>query len=112
MGSIWTVHGMIEILDVVNSGRRRRFRVAEKMRIVEEGLAGPNQARSTARRHGIALSGLYLWRRQYRRGDPRPDRTRLPAGCRSACATHHLARAAAAACRSQRRMGAPVGDRR
>lgn len=69
MGSIWTVHGMIEILDVVDTGRRRRFSVAEKMRIVEESLAGPNQARSTARRHGIALSGLYLWRRQYRRGE-------------------------------------------
>jgi transposase len=69
MGSIWTVHGMMEILDVVDTGRRRRFSVAEKVRIVEESLAGPNLARSTARRHGIALSGLYLWRRQYRRGE-------------------------------------------
>lgn len=69
MGSIWTVHGMIEILDVVDTGRRRRFSVAEKIRIVEESLAGPNLARSTARRYGIALSGLYLWRRQYRRGE-------------------------------------------
>ena len=68
MVSIWTVHGMIEILDVVDTGRRRRFSVSEKIRIVEESLAGPNLARSTARRHGIALSGLYLWRRQYRRG--------------------------------------------
>ena len=69
MGSIWTVHGMIEVLDVVDTGRRRRFHVAEKVRIVEESLAGPNLARSTARRYGIALSGLYLWRRQYRRGE-------------------------------------------
>lgn len=69
MGSIWTVHGMIEILDIVDTGRRRRFSVSEKVRIVEESLVGPNLARSTARRHGIALSGLYLWRRQYRRGE-------------------------------------------
>lgn len=69
MGSLWTVHGMIEILDVVDTGRRRRFSVSEKIRIVEESLAGPNLARSTARRHGIALSGLYLWRRQYRCGE-------------------------------------------
>ena len=69
MGSLWTVHGMMEILDVVDTGRRRRFSVSEKIRIVEESLAGPNLARSTARRHGIALSGLYLWRRQYRRGE-------------------------------------------
>ena len=61
---------MIEILDVVDTGRRRRFSVSEKIRIVEESLAGPNNlARSTARRHGIALTGLYLWRRQYRRGE-------------------------------------------
>ncbi len=69
MGSLWTVRGMIEVLDVVDTGRRRRFSVAEKVRIVEERLAGPNLARSTARRHGMALSGLYLWRRQYRRGE-------------------------------------------
>ncbi|MBK6466497.1 MAG: transposase [Rhodobacter sp.] len=60
---------MIEILDIVDTGRRRRFSVSEKVRIVEESLVGPNLARSTARRHGIALSGLYLWRRQYRRGE-------------------------------------------
>ncbi len=60
---------MMEILDVTNTGRRRRFSVAEKIRIVEESLAGPNLARATARRHGIALSGLYEWRRLYHRGE-------------------------------------------
>lgn len=69
MGWIWTVDGMMETLDVLDTGRRRRFGISEKIRIVEESLAGPNLARSTARRHGIALSGLYLWRRQYRRGE-------------------------------------------
>lgn len=60
---------MLEILDVTNTGRRRRFSLAEKLRIVEESLSGPKLARATARRYGIALSGLYLWRRQYQRGE-------------------------------------------
>jgi transposase len=60
---------MMEIMDVVDTGRRRRFSVGEKIRIVEESLSGPNLARATARRYGIALSGLYLWRRQYQNGE-------------------------------------------
>lgn len=69
MVSFWTVHGMLEVMDIVDTGRRRRFSVAEKVRIVEESLSGPNLVRSTARRYGIAISGLYLWRRQYQRGE-------------------------------------------
>ena len=60
---------MLEVMDVVDTGRRCRFGVAEKVRIVEESLSGPNLVRSTARRYGIAVSGLYLWRRQYQRGE-------------------------------------------
>lgn len=69
MVSFWTVHGMLEVMDVVETGRRRRFSVVEKIRIVEESLSGPNLVRSTARRYGIAVSGLYLWRRLYQRGE-------------------------------------------
>ena len=69
MGSLWTVHGMLEVMDVVDTGRRRRFSREEKIRIVEESFSGPNMARATARRYGIALSGLYQWRRQYQRGE-------------------------------------------
>ena len=69
MVSFWTVHGMLEVMDVVDTGRRRRFSVAEKIRIVEESLSGPNMVRSTARRYGVAVSGLYLWRKQYQRGE-------------------------------------------
>ena len=69
MVSFWTVHGMLQVMDVVDTGRRRRFSVAEKIRIVEESLSGPNMVRSTARRYGVAVSGLYLWRRQYQRGE-------------------------------------------
>ena len=60
---------MLEVMDVVDTGRRRRFSVAEKIRIVEESLSGPNMVRSTARRYGVAVSGLYLWRKQYQRGE-------------------------------------------
>lgn len=60
---------MLEVMDVVDTGRRRRFSREEKIRIVEESFSGPNMARATARRYGIALSGLYLWRRQYQRGE-------------------------------------------
>ena len=69
MVSFWTVHGMLEVMDVVDTGRRRRFSVAEKIRIVEESLSGPNMVRWTARRYGVAVSGLYLWRKQYQRGE-------------------------------------------
>jgi len=43
--------------------------MAEKMRIVEESQSGPNMVRSTARWYGVTVSGLYLWRRQYQRGE-------------------------------------------
>lgn len=69
MVSFWTVHGMLEVMDVVDTGRRRRFSVGEKIRIVAESLSGPNMVRSTARRYGVAVSGLYLWRKQYQRGE-------------------------------------------
>ena len=69
MVSFWTVDGMLEVMDVVDTGRRRRFSVAEKIRLVEESLSGLNMVRSTARRYGIAVSGLYLWRKQYQRGE-------------------------------------------
>ena len=59
---------MLEVMDVVDTGRRRRFSREEKARIVEESYAGPNMARATARRYGIAISGLYQWRQQYKRG--------------------------------------------
>lgn len=60
---------MMKILDVSNTGGRRRFSVAEKIRVVEESLASSNLARATARRHGIALCGFYQWRRLYYRGE-------------------------------------------
>ncbi|WP_244548591.1 IS66-like element accessory protein TnpA [Bosea vaviloviae] len=50
-------------LDVVETGRRRRWSEGEKERIVLESMAGPRQISATARRHGIARSQLLAWRR-------------------------------------------------
>ena len=53
-------------LEVVETGRRRRWTIEEKLRIVSESLSGPRLVSSTARRHGISASQLYTWRRAFR----------------------------------------------
>jgi len=60
-------------LEVVNTGRRRRWSIAEKIRIVEESLSGRGLGSATARRYGIASSLLFKWRRAYREGSLAPD---------------------------------------
>lgn len=55
-------------LEVVETGRRRRWSVAEKMRIVVESLAGDRQGSATARRYRITNSLLFKWRKAYREG--------------------------------------------
>lgn len=55
-------------MEVVETGRRRRFSDAEKRRIVEESFTGHRQASATARRHGISNALLFRWRRAYRAG--------------------------------------------
>ncbi|HET8728346.1 MAG TPA: transposase [Alphaproteobacteria bacterium] len=60
--------GQLYRLEVVETGRRRRWTPEEKIRIVEESLAGDRQASSTARRYGIANSLLFKWRKAYRAG--------------------------------------------
>src|SRR5829696_1119240 len=63
-------------LEIVETGRRRRWSDAEKLRIVEESLSGPRLASATARRHGISNQLLFAWRKAYREGrfgnGPRP----------------------------------------
>ena len=61
-------NGFVGRLDVVETGRRRRWSDAEKVRIVEESLAGSRQALRTARRHDLTPSLLYKWRKAYREG--------------------------------------------
>ena len=53
----------VQRLEVVNTGRRRRWTLAEKLRIVEESFAGERQVSATARRHDIPASLLFSWRK-------------------------------------------------
>jgi transposase len=55
-------------LEVVETGRRRRWSVEAKRRIVEESLVPGMSASSVARRHGISPSHLFLWRKAHRDG--------------------------------------------
>jgi transposase len=56
----------VERLEVIETGRRRRWSDDEKLRIVLESLQAPRAISSTARRHGISRSLLMTWRRSFR----------------------------------------------
>lgn len=58
----------VEVLSVTDSGRRRRWSAAEKIRIVEESLSRPRSVALTARRHDISRALLTRWRKDYREG--------------------------------------------
>ena len=60
----------VERLDVVETGRRRRWSDDEKLRIVIESLQAPRAISSTARRHGISRTLLMAWRRSFQ---PEPN---------------------------------------
>lgn len=60
--------GFVGRLEVVETGRRRRWSAEEKTRIVEESLTGHRQASATGRRHNIPNSLLFRWRKAYREG--------------------------------------------
>jgi transposase len=62
----------VERLEVVETGRRRRWSDDEKLRIVIESLQTTRAISSTARRHGISRSLLMTWRRSFR---PEPTGT-------------------------------------
>src|SRR5229473_4942636 len=55
----------VERLEVIETGRRRRWSDDEKLRIVMESLQTPRAISSTARRHGISRSLLVTWRRSF-----------------------------------------------
>ena len=61
-----TDSAQVRRLEVVESGRRRRWSEDEKLRIVAESLSGPRLVLATARRHGISPGLLYTWRRAFR----------------------------------------------
>jgi len=62
----------LERLEVVETGRRRRWSEDEKLKIVAESLRAPRAISATARRYGISRSLLIKWRRSFRveRHDP------------------------------------------
>ena len=68
----------VERLEVVETGRRRRWSESEKLKIVMESLQAPRQVAATARRYGISRSLLLRWRRSFR---PEPnDAAEQPTG--------------------------------
>ena len=52
-------------LEIVETGRRRRWSEEEKLRIVTESVSGPRMGSVTARRYGITRSLLAVWRRRF-----------------------------------------------
>ena len=58
--------GKVERLEVVETGRRRRWSEDEKLKIVLESLRAPRQVAATARRYGVSRSLLLRWRRLFR----------------------------------------------
>jgi transposase len=60
----------VERLEVIETGRRRRWSDDEKLRIVIESLQATRAVSSTARRYGISRSLLLKWRRSF---SPEPN---------------------------------------
>ena len=58
----------ISRLEIVDTGRRRRWPDEAKRRIVNESFSGPRLSSATARRHGISQQQIFAWRKAYREG--------------------------------------------
>jgi transposase len=56
----------VERLEIVETGRRRRWSEDEKLKIVVESFQSPRQVAATARRHGVSRWRLHEWRRAFR----------------------------------------------
>ncbi|WP_036011987.1 IS66-like element accessory protein TnpA [Bradyrhizobium yuanmingense] len=67
----------VERLELVDTGRRRRWSEDEKLKIVLESLQAPRQVAATARRYGVSRSLLLRWRRSLR---PEPKDAAYQAG--------------------------------
>jgi transposase len=55
-------------LEVISTGARRRWTLAEKQRIVAESYSAPRLVSATARRNGLSASQLFTWRRLAQEG--------------------------------------------
>ena len=58
----------IQILSVSDTGRRRRWAEAEKVRIIEESYQAGASLADVARRHDVSRSQLYDWRYRHKHG--------------------------------------------
>src|SRR5258708_28225424 len=63
-----TTMSKVSRVEVMSSGARRRWTLAEKRRIVAESYGGPGEVSATARRHGLSGGQLFTWRRLAREG--------------------------------------------
>ena len=61
---------MLSRIEVVETGRRRRWTNAVKLRIVEESFSGPRLVSATARRYGISRQLLLGWRKAWASNHP------------------------------------------
>jgi transposase len=100
------VRSEVITLDVADTGRRRRWSDAEKLRIVAEAEAGSRLVSATARRHGVSRSQLMKWRRLADAGLLSGDGPRTP------CAPTGFARVVVAAAASDGAAVAPAPPER
>ena len=63
-----TTRNDFKLLEIVDTGRRRRFSMDAKRRIVEESFASGDSVSAIARRHGLLPAQLFAWRRAAREG--------------------------------------------
>lgn len=63
-----TTKNDFKLLEIVNTGRRRRFSLEAKRRIVEESFVSGDAVSAVARRHGLFPAQLFAWRRAAREG--------------------------------------------
>ncbi|MGY3622121.1 IS66-like element accessory protein TnpA [Bradyrhizobium sp. USDA 10063] len=57
-----------KVMEIVDTGRRRRFSIEAKQRIVEESYCCGDPVSVVARRHGLFPGQLFGWRRLARQG--------------------------------------------
>jgi len=64
-----TTNNDFKLLEIVDTGRRRRFSVDAKLRIVGESFVSGDSVSGVARRHGLLPAQLFAWRRAAREGE-------------------------------------------
>ncbi|MFC3326092.1 IS66-like element accessory protein TnpA [Mesorhizobium cantuariense] len=63
-----TTKNDFKLLEIVDTGRRRRFSTEAKRQIVEESFVSGDAVSAVARRHGLFPAQLFAWRRAARAG--------------------------------------------